>query len=412
MVWCSAGAPKDAPIRLLWLAGGTFANLPSDLALELRYYLPRWLKEHLPRLYRDNRARALAVFDGVCVPYPSTSAELTRSSIGNAIVSGVEQRQSPVSIGKAINSPVGVLAESLWLLLPTKASQKRKMPVAIGERLQRLFNVPGDGGGHAVCVVAQHMGWIDYCYNAWGRHVVLPFFNLEHRHSEAAWHGIMRDHNGLTPSTFAALKAAFLGILSGDTPWKLDKSEHRVQIQRLVHLTRPATGRQSYLSFTEAREALVEVDDQGRADAIWTLGSILKQGTSEREWTSFVKPFLDKAWPRQMRFRTDTVARGFARLAECSGESFESAVSTILPFLRPVSHLDMITYRIAKEEKNGQQNFASRFPAATLKLLDALIADDRSQMPHELGTVLRVIAEADPSQRVSKAWRRLNELGG
>lgn len=52
-----------------------------------------------------------------------------------------------------------------------------------------------------------------------------------------------------------------------------------------------------------------------------------------------------------MRFRTDDVARGFARLVECSGDNFEGAVEVVLPFLRPVFHLDMITYRIAKEQR-------------------------------------------------------------
>lgn len=95
----------------------------------------------------------------------------------------------------------------------------------------------------------------------------------------------------------------------------------------------------------------LRLDDQGRADAVMALGNILEQDKSGVERNSFVKPFLENAWPRHMRFRTDDVARGFARLVECSGDNFEGAVEVVLPFLRPVFHLDMITYRIAKEQR-------------------------------------------------------------
>ena len=201
-------------------------------------------------------------------------------------------------------------------------------------------------------------------------------------------------------------------MLIGSATWHLDQSEYRTQVQRLVYLAMPRKDCPSYVSFAEAREVLIGLDDQGRADAVMALANILEQDKSGLEWNSFVKPFLENAWPRHMRFRTDEIARGFARLVECSGDNFESAVEVVLPFLRPVAHLDMVTYRIAKEQEEGSPSLASRFLGATLRVLDALIADDRSQMPHELGTVLSVIAEADPAIMQIKAWRRLSELGG
>lgn len=403
--------PKETSDRLLWLAANTLSRLPPDLSLELRYYLPRWLKDHVVRLYESDPSRAMKVFDGVAACYFTADATQTKSGVGNSIVAGVEQQQSQVSLSKAMNSPVGILAESLWTLLPSKASNRRKMPTQFGSRLAALFGVPGDGGGHAVCVISQHMGWMDYCYGEWVKEIMLPIFDLQNSLSEAAWHGIARDRNGVKPATFARLKDGFLGVLNGNAPWELDKSEYRTQVQRLVYLTKPRKDGPPFISFAEAREALIGVDDQGRSDAVGALANILEQDKSGHEWSRFVKPFLDEAWPRQMRFRTDAVARGFARLAEASGDNFESAVEVVLPFLRPVSHLDMITYRIAKDQKEGSPSLASRFPAATLRILDALVADDRSQMPYGLGTSIGLIAEADPSLKQSKAWRRLNELG-
>lgn len=70
----------------------------------------------------------------------------------------------------------------------------------------------------------------------------------------------------------------------------------------------------------------------------------------------------------------------------------------------------MITYHLSKEQEEGTNDFALRFFAETLQLLDALVAGDRSQMPYELAKALEVIAEADPALRRTGEWRRLNDL--
>src|SRR3546814_14291053 len=88
--------------------------------------------------------------------------ELTKSGIGHTSVGGVVQDRSEVSINKAINSPIGELAEALWRLMPDTATEQGPMPDGLGERFEALFEANGDGGGHASCVVARHFPWIDH----------------------------------------------------------------------------------------------------------------------------------------------------------------------------------------------------------------------------------------------------------
>jgi hypothetical protein len=402
--------PDGASLRLRWFLAYTVSRLPDEQALELRYYLPRWLEKHLDALAKKNRSAALAIFDAVVAPYLRAKPEQTTSGIGNSTIGGVEQDRSEVSIDKAINSPVGMLAEALWRLLPKKASNKRPMPPMppfVGNRLKLLFTITGNGSGHAACVVAQRMGWLDYCFRDWEHKVMLPLFDLSNPLSEAVWHGLAYDRNGLTSDTLKALNEPLLGMLSGKANWNLNESEHRHHVKRLVYLAKANTKGERIISFAQAREVFIALDDRMRADAIWALSEIIKKPES---WTSFVKPFLEEAWPRQIRFRSEAVSRSFARLAEESGDNFPHVVKVILPFLRPVAHLDMITYRLTKEVEDGTHDLAHHFPEATLLLLDALIAEDRSQMPYELGKVLSLIAEANPPSRLSKQWLRLNEL--
>ncbi|TXG83982.1 MAG: hypothetical protein E6R12_06040 [Sphingomonadales bacterium] len=399
--------PEETPLRLRWLVAHTVSQLPKDALEAMRYYVPRWFQKHLEALTEADRPRALAILDKVIAIYVAMPPELTKSGIGHTSVGEVVQDRSEVSINKAINSPIGVLAEVLSRLMPDTATEQGTMPDGLGERFEALFEANGDGGGHAACVVARHFPWIDHCFPEWTHRVLRPMFSIDHPLSEAVWHGFAQSREWPTTKTLKMLCPHLLALLKGEPVWGLDKSEKQHLVQKMVVLTRPEKDGGPLISFKQAREALIALDDKGRGDALWMLGNIAsEQGT----WTSFVKPFIVKAWPRQVKYRTESASRSFAHLIEKSGDNFPDAVRTLVGLIRPVAHLDMITYRLSKEPEEGTNDFAGRFPAETLQLLDALIADDRSQMPYELGKALEVIAEADPALRRTREWRRLYDL--
>lgn len=399
--------PEETSLRLRWLVAHTVSNLPADALEALRYYVPRWFEKHLEALAKADRSRALAIFDRIIAAYVAAAPEVTKSGIGHTTVGGVVQDRSEVSVSKAINSPIGVLAEALWDLMPDKASEKGPMPDGVGERFEALFGANGDGSGHAACVVARHFPWLDHWFPEWSNRVLRPMFALDHPLSEAVWHGFATSPHWPSTQTLRTLCPHLLALLKGEPTWELDESEKRHWVQKMVVLTRPENDERPPILFKEAREVLIALDDKGRGDALWILGNIAsEQGT----WNAFVKPFIEQAWPRQVKFRTESASRGFAHLIEQSGDNFPDAVRTVVSLLRPVAHLDMITYRLSKEQEEGTNDFAQRFPAESLQLLDALIPDDRSQMPYELGRALEVIAEAHPALRRTREWRRLYDL--
>ena len=399
--------PDQTSLRLRWLVAHTVSNLPPDALEALRHYVPRWFEKHLEALAEADRSRALTVFDRVIAVYVAAAAEVTKSGIGHTTVGGVVQDRSEVSVSKAINSPIGVLTEALWDLMPNTATEQGPMPDGLGERFEALFGANGDGAGHAACVVARHFPWLDHWFSEWSDRVLCPMFAIDHPLSEAAWHGFAGVDRWPSTKTLRIICPSLLSLLRGEANWEVDESEHRHLIQRLVILTRSENGDGPLISFKQAREVLIALDDKGRGHALWMLGNIASEHDS---WNEFVKPFIEQAWPRQVKFRTESASRGFAHLVEQSGDNFPDAVRTVVSLLRPVAHLDMITYRISKEPEEGTNDFAQRFPAETLLLLDALIADDRSQMPYELGKALEVIAEADPAVRRTREWKRLYDL--
>jgi len=399
--------PDGTSLRLRWLAAHTVSRLPVDAMTALRHYVPRWFQKHLGALADADRQRALVIFDKVIAAYIAADPDVTKSGMGDTTIGGVVQDRSGVSINKAINSPVGELAEALWHLMPDEAAEQGPMPDDVGERLETLFGANGDGGGHAACVVARHFPWLDYWFSAWSNRVMRPMFAIDHALSEAVWHGYAAARSWPSTNTLRILCPSLLVLLKGGATWELDESEKQHWVQKMVVLTRPENDGGPPISFRQARDVLIALDDKGRSDALWILGDIAsEQGT----WNAFVKPFIEQAWPRQVKFRTESASRSFAHLIEQSGDDFPDAVLTVVSLLRPVPHFDMITYRLTKEAEEGTNDFAQRFPAETLLLLDALIADDRSQMPYELGKALEVIAEVDPKLRRTREWRRLSDL--
>jgi hypothetical protein len=164
-----------------------------------------------------------------------------------------------------------------------------------------------------------------------------------------------------------------------------------------------------YINYAEARTALQQATDEGRDQAIWLLTNIVRD---LRGWRKFGKPFVEKAWPRERKYQTSSSSRNFARLAQEAGDHFPDVIKTILPLLGPVDHIDMLIYRAKKDDGEDRVSLATRFPEAMLAFLDRAIPDDPRVAPHDLRSVLTMVADAAPSLRQDRRWRRLDAIAG
>ena len=72
----------------------------------------------------------------------------------------------------------------------------------------------------------------------------------------------------------------------------------------------------------------------------------------------------------------------------------------------PTEQLDLTVHKVAGSE----DSLAKRFPESMLQLLDQLVPDDPPPTPYDLGNVLDLIAEASPSLRGDRRWRRLRKI--
>jgi hypothetical protein len=174
----------------------------------------------------------------------------------------------------------------------------------------------------------------------------------------------------------------------------------------LVWLSRPSEENPPLFSFAEIRETLAAIDDDLRGRILWVLANSLEE---HGEWIEFIKPFIENAWPRHLRYRSDETTRGFVHIAENAGDNFPDVVKTILPLIRPVPNADMLTYRISRDRKD-KENIAKNHPRVTVELLNAITADDRARMPYEMGNALDALVDLDPGVTEMPEYRRLKGL--
>ena len=147
------------------------------------------------------------------------------------------------------------------------------------------------------------------------------------------------------------------------------------------------------------------------ADEPIASGSCQAQFTDENcAWRRFGKLFLEKAWPKESRFQTEQTSQHLVDLAERAGDFFPEVARTILPYLVPSSQNVGFVSFLARQNDDEMGGLPTRFPDATLMLIDKIIPDDPDRVPYDLDLLTEMIAEANPILRQDSRWRRLKAL--
>jgi hypothetical protein len=407
-LWRSALSdwPDETPDRLRCLFALRLARLPGHVVFDLRYDLPRWFKANFAKLDRASYQKYLPLWDALVDHFFALGPEGNESPHGEASIGGRPLKRSRRTYERSTNSPVGELAGILFYALDSlKLPSAGGISADIRERLERLFDAPGEGADYAICETTVRLRWLFYLDPTWVTERVLPFFDLEHPRSEPAWSGLLYTTVLPEPEIFALLKPHFLQVFPHSSSWAWDDGPIRRLNEFLVLACFQYLKDDRYISYAEARAALQQATEEGREHSIWFLMRIVND---PKKWRSFGKPFIQKAWPRELKFQTATSSRNFAHLAEEAGNNFADVVKTILTLLGPVDHPDMLIYGGTRDGNA----LANRFPGAMLSLLDRVIPNEPRMPPHNLRQVLDMIVAAEPTLRQDERWLRLDVLAG
>jgi len=149
------------------------------------------------------------------------------------------------------------------------------------------------------------------------------------------------------------------------------------------------------------------MSDETRNQFIFWLGLVGQN--NDDGWAKHVIPFINEDWPRERRFRTSASMRAWIGLLDDTGDSFPAVLGAVKKFLVPVETSEHPFYRFTREI-NDEEPLTTRFPEATLDLMNRVTPSVLTRPPYELPKVLAVIAEADSKLTSDPRYLRLIDL--
>lgn len=395
--------PDNARPRLTCLLGARVARLPAEVVMVLRYELFSWLKKNSPTLATMGQTRALSIFDALLDKLFTGGADVTDS------VAGDSQGWSRRTMEYAINGSVGNAVQFLFVILGSHSlGNGAGIPSELKSRFERLIVAPGEGSGHAVCLIAHKVEWLHDLDPEWACNTVVPWFEPDHPNAESAWNGILFRDRLPGPALFPLLRPHFLKVFDYASEWKWNDEGFKALHEFLVCGCLWGKHDEVYLTFAETRRALQLTDDAGRNHSIIFLTELIEK--DQVSWHQFGKTFLVEAWPKETRLQTEDTSLSLARLAGVTGDNFPEAVQTILPRLVQIYGDSWFLYHVVSRGGNEEIELATEFPEATLVLVNKLVPDNPSEGLFDLNPMLEKIAEAKPGLRQDWQWGRLKRI--
>jgi len=400
--------PDDAPTRATHVLHERMRRLPPEVIFEIRWNVGNWLQNEFPKLAKTNEAFAYRVFDDLVEKLLSNGSKATESGIVETRIGGEVVSRSRRTLGHSMNGPIGEATEGLIALLDSKKLQQAAgLPCNFKTRMERLLTAPGEGSGHAVCLLARQIGWLNYIDPSWVSDRMVPWFNLEHPASEPAWEGILSNSWMRIHSVFEQIRESFLALptVMRTWAWREDSARRAYIWVAQASLFSSDTG--VGLTYDEVRDCLRQINQNGLSHLIWFLGRV--GADNDQGWDKMVVPFIHNAWPRELRFQTEKTSKAWVSVLGETDEAFPVLLNAARGFLRPILSSHLSLHRLCRG--NSQKKpLTAKFPKEVLDLLDLVVSDDPRSAPYDLSQILNLLLETDPSLVTDKRYQRLREL--
>ena len=399
--------PDLAPRRATRLLHGRLSRLPCTTIDALRDAVGDWLRDGFPNAAGDDKALAYDVFDHLVGCLLAAGSAATESAVGEQTIGGEPIQWSRQTRMHAINGPIGKAVKGLLKELgdgnPAPGSA---LPVDLEARLNQLLAAPGEGSGHAVCVLSTYIAWLHHLDSAWVDANMIPWFHLDHHRREPAWSGILWNRWQCIQPVFGAIKNSFLALPAEMYTWA-SRKETEQYCCWIVAASLLAGDDGPRLSFKEARECLRRINPEGRQHAIWFLAQV---GAGHDDgWQELVVPFVRKAWPNEQEYQTGETTEGWLSLLQNTRDSLPNVLAAVRDHLRPVHSGRPVLYAFDRDA-GPSEPLTTRFPRETLDLLDRVAPSGSRDVPYGLADVLGLLVEAEPALIGDTRYTRLRAL--
>lgn len=377
----------DSGCRWTWkFFASTIGKIPDNIFTKVDHALTWWLERASSFINQDQDLFYDLVNKVLQHPY-----ELETGILYNG--TGIDR-----TVTEAINHPIGRTTKALinfWLR--SRPSDNDGLPERVREYFELLCDTTVEPNIHGRVILASRLIPLFRVDNEWTHRHLLPIFDWSKSQTQAAaaWRGFLWSPRLYRPLLLSFkdqfLKTAnyyhelgqhgrqYVSILTFSALEPFDKFQHKDYVIAFENLPQEA--------LNEAANALVQALDGA-------------SGQRENYWNNRILPFWNVVWPKSEGRITSELSEPLSRLCIAAGNEFPSAISILLPWLRPFEHLH---YSIHKLHESG---LCSKFPENSLKLLSAIIYD-QPWGPRDIEDCLNAIKFAEPKLKSHSSFQRL-----
>jgi hypothetical protein len=360
------------------------ATVPEPLLTNTIHHVADILKEMAEAVPEASRAAILGLWDRLL----PISLTIPRTMDGDILTT-------------ALNHPMGRLAEAILDVLRSRELARGEgLSQDIQDRLNGLVEAPGEQGRFGRAIIASRLPVLHYVDTNWTRHRLIPLFDWANvDEARGAWAGFLWSPS-VRPSLWDALKQHFLSTFD-----HLDNIGEGARNLATL-LASVAIDGEDALTAQEARDCLRKLAPEGRSSVAWWLERKLEDAGDKAPslWRERIGPWLAAAWPQEPALRSDSISTRLAGVAVFSKDAFPQAVPVVVNL---VGH---ITRAWGLLKKLSEYRHSTRYPMATLDLLNAVTPDNPAHWFGNLSAVLNEIRVADPQLDQDQRFTRLNEI--
>lgn len=315
-------------------------------------------------------------------------------------------------IGRALNLPGGVLAETLFDHL---AATKPPPGAGLGDlepRFTLVARAVGESGLLGRVHFARELSYLHSIAPAWTAAEMLPRFQLEHSEALAMWRANAQARAGL-PELFNTLKAPLLDMILRPELSDHEAGNLATRLLDVLVGQRLGSGQDYELDSAEVRELLVISPARLRDHFAWLLWQ-LQRGNPPADgqlsakgarWRELVGPIFKQIWPLDARLRTKRASQNLVRMVMETDDAFHEAVDAVVDVLAP--------YKLYSMEhifclEGAQAALIERYPRAIIRLASALVDPLLHPVPRDLARILAQCQQHEPEIVHDPGFLRLN----
>ncbi len=356
--------------------------------------------------YLDNSATVLVkpaarwlenVSDRLADQYPASFRRVT-SALIQALAKEAESGTSERRVDRvrnwaiaALNAPAGQIALSLHPYQKTDFL----------DYADKLLALPGDLRRHALAIFSQWIGWFYGTNREWSEKNLLSVLDSNDPDDrDAFWSRFF--YLSVNQELFMRLKPHLLQLAreDGETRRMHSQGLSRIILFGWESIIEGTSDR--CVSNEEFRDVLVQADDEFRSNTLRQMTNLScnEEQETRNKWTSLLPEFLRDIWPRQRKANSPAMSMPLCNLVLSNEELFPKLVEIILPCLRKNDH----AWRL---DKDKAQDCVKKHPRQTLALLYAVLPDNVSGWPIDIGDIFASISENEPTLKTDEKFLEL-----